>query len=136
MNIKFLVAIIAITIFYSCNLPKPDRYKDKVLLSTSTLNKVKLSDTMVIHEGVCRGCAYEQSTHFTFTDTTGVVKMYDVITEDNNPPNMDGGSVEKHILIVPQKAGRTTIKLYRIEMNEPTSRDSANAVAYDIEVVN
>ncbi|MBK8311990.1 MAG: hypothetical protein IPL04_14870 [Chitinophagaceae bacterium] len=54
-----------------------------------------MTDTLVIYESTCRGCAFEGSTNFEISDSLGIIKLYDIITEDNNPSDMDGGSISK-----------------------------------------
>ena len=43
---------------------KKDAVDNKISLRTDTINIVKLTDTLVIYESTCRGCAYEGSTNF------------------------------------------------------------------------
>ncbi len=104
------------------------------MLKKDTLNVVTMKDTMVIYEGVCRGCAYENSTHFEIEDTTGIVVLHDVITTGNSPANTDGGSIDKDLIIVPKKTGTTTIKIYKFSREIPEAKDSLNFSQYKIEV--
>lgn len=108
----------------------------KIALHTDTLNVVKLSDTLVIYESTCRGCAYEGSTRFSIDDSLGIVALDKVETIDNNPPDMAGGSVGKNLIIVPKKIGTTKFKLYKFYEEQHTAQDSANAISYTIEVKN
>ncbi|MBS1759259.1 MAG: hypothetical protein JST23_03965 [Bacteroidetes bacterium] len=115
----------------------PTAQKDKkVVLHTDTLNVVKLSDTLVIYESTCRGCAFEGSTSFSIDDSLGIVALDKIETIDNNPPDMAGGSVSKNLIIVPKKTGTTKFKLYKFYKEQHTAQDSANAVSYSIEVKN
>ena len=108
----------------------------KIMLRKDTLNVVTMKDTMVIYESTCRGCAYENSTNFSIIDTSGIVELNGIITTDNNPSNVDGGSISKDLIIVPKKAGTTTFKLFKWYKEAPTAQDSANASEYKIEVKN
>ncbi len=45
-----------------------------VALRSDTLNVVKLTDTLVIYESTCRGCAYEASTYFGLADSTDIIR--------------------------------------------------------------
>jgi hypothetical protein len=108
-----------------------------IKLRTDTLNVVTLTDTLVIYESTCRGCAYENSTAFAIKDSLDVVKLLTVETIDNNPDGMAGGNVSKHLIIVPVKAGSTTIKMYRFWEGVPsTMSDSLPFTPYSIEVRN
>src|SRR5438045_3489157 len=84
-----------------------------VQLKKEGLNVVTMSDSMVIYEGVCRGCAYENSTRFVIEDTAGVVALDHIITKDNNSEDVNGGNINKNLVILPKKPGTTTIKLYK-----------------------
>ncbi len=109
---------------------------NKIMLRKDTLNVVTMKDTMVIYESVCRGCAYEHSTHFDILDTTGIVALHNVLTTDNNPDNMDGGNVSKDLIIIPKKTGVTTIKLYTFSREIPEAKDSLYFDTYKIDVRN
>lgn len=113
--------------------PAPDK---RIMLRADTLNVVKMTDTMVIYESTCRGCAYENSTHFAIADTLGIVELDHVETHDNSRPDMDGGSIAKYLVIVPKKTGTTTMKMYKFWEKPATAKDSANATTYTIEVKN
>ena len=110
--------------------------REKIMLQKDTLNVVTMKDKMVIYESVCRGCAYEHSTHFQIEDTAGVVALDHVNTTDNNPENVDGGSVSKDLIILPKKTGTTIIKLYKFLKEIPDAKDSLNFSQYKIEVKN
>src|SRR3978361_72064 len=142
MKFIFLSILSLSTFLFGCEHLKKhfssnndDRDK-KIMLKKDTVNTVTMKDTMVIYESVCRGCAYEHSTHFTIDDTAGLVELNYVKTTDNNPDNMNGGSVSKDLVIIPKKTGTTTIKLYTFLRELPESKDSLNFSQYKIEVKN
>ena len=107
---------------------------NRISLSTDTINVVKLTDTLIIYESTCRGCAYERSTNFAISDSMNIVKLSDIITTDNSPANMTGGSISKDLILVPLKTGITNIKLYKFWSEEKTAKDSTNFASYKIEV--
>ncbi len=129
-----------VTILGCSNNPKDivedekDMLDNKISLKTDTINVVKLTDTLVIYESTCRGCAYERSTNFTISDSLNIIKLEDVITIDNNSPDMDGGSMSKDLILVPVKTGSTNIKVYKFWTMDKTAKDSARFVTYNIEV--
>ncbi len=98
------------------------------------LNDAKLTDTLVIYENVCRGCAYEESTHFEVVDSNELVKVSKIETIDNNPPDVDGGSIDKHIYLTPVKTGKTKIRFYKFDDEQPTTEDSTMFTTYDIQI--
>ncbi len=108
----------------------------KVMLRTDTINIVKLTDTLIIYESTCRGCAYEKSTHFGINDSLDIIKLLNVITTDNNPADMDGGNISKDLILVPVKTGSTTIKLYKFWETDTPPEDSARFSTYKIDVRN
>ncbi|HEV7781502.1 MAG TPA: hypothetical protein VGO58_09555 [Chitinophagaceae bacterium] len=129
---------LAVMLFVSCNnAKKENEVTDKrIVLHSDTLNVVKLTDTLLIPESTCRGCAYENSTDFEINDSLGIIRLNGIITTDNNPGNMDGGSISKLLVLVPLKTGTTTFKLYKFWSRERTNKDSANARSYTVEVKN
>lgn len=136
---KLLLLPISIFIFVCCNhsgKEKNETENTRVMLRADTLNVVKLTDTLIIYESTCRGCAYEKSTLFDISDTLGVVKLTEVITTDNNPSDMNGGSISKDLILVPQKTGFTTFKLYKFWDQNATAQDSARFTLYQLEVKN
>lgn len=136
---KLLLILIAVVFFLSCTSNKKGMAvlkNMKVALRTDTLNVVKLTDTLVIYESACRGCAYEQSTHFDISDSLGIIKLLDIITTDNSSPDMAGGSISKDLILVPLKTGSVTIKLYKFWKEQTTAEDSARFTPYKIEVRN
>jgi hypothetical protein len=113
---------------------QPQPVYTRVELRTDTLNLVKTTDTMVIYESVCRGCEYEHSASFSVVDSLGLVELYTIETADNNPPDVDGGSLQKYILLVPRKTGTTRLKLYSFLEQPPTAEDSSRFKEYMITV--
>ncbi|MBP6234105.1 MAG: hypothetical protein KA428_12655 [Chitinophagaceae bacterium] len=136
---KLLLSAVIIGFLWSCNNAKKevDSIKDtKVMLRADTVNVVKLTDTLVIYESTCRGCAYEQSTHFEIKDSLDVIKLLNIITTDNNPPDMAGGSVSKDLILIPVKTGSTIVKLFKFWERDVKTEDSARFTPYKIEVRN
>jgi hypothetical protein len=135
---KLFVLLFIITALCSCTNSSTDVTKEvadnRIALRADTINTVKLTDTLVIFESTCRGCAYESSTNFTISDSMNIVKLADIVTTDNSPPDMDGGSISKDLILVPQKTGATMIKLYKFWTMEKTAADSARFTSYKIEV--
>jgi hypothetical protein len=130
----FFIALVSIAVI-SCNNNSKDVVADnRIALRTDTLNIVKLTDTLVIFESTCRGCAYERSTNFAISDSMNIIKLSDIVTTDNSPADMDGGSISKDLILVPVKTGITNMKLYKFWSEEKTARDSARFVSYKIEV--
>ena len=115
---------------------KPVEKDTTVSLHSDTINVVKLTDTLVIWESTCRGCAYESSTHFDIADSLGIIKMHAIKTTDDNPSDMAGGNVSKQLILVPTRTGTTTIKLYKFWKEQETAEDSARFTSYTIEVRN
>ncbi len=109
----------------------------KVMLRADTINVVKLTDTLVIYESTCRGCAYESSTAFAVKDSLELVKLLTVETVDNSSPDMAGGSISKNLILVPVKAGSTIVKMYKFWKGVPSSiNDSLPFTSYKIEIRN
>jgi hypothetical protein len=136
---KIFLILIAVVFFLSCTNDKkqPAMLKDtKVSLHTDTLNVVKLTDTLVIYESTCRGCAYEASTSFEIKDSLDIIKLQTIITTDNSPADMAGGSISKDILLLPVKTGSTTIKLFKYWGPETKAKDSTRYTSYSIDVRN
>ncbi len=134
---KILVLIVTSSLVIACSNKKKEKQEaadKRIVLRSDTTNTVRLTDTLLIPESTCRGCAYEMSTDFSIDDSLGIIKLYDVITRDNNPENMEGGSVSKSIILVPQKTGTTTFKLYKFWGPETKKSDSAHFSSYTVEV--
>jgi hypothetical protein len=136
MKKVFPIIIVVILLFSCSNNNKETVTDNKVSLHTDTVNTVKLTDTLVIYESTCRGCAYENSTDFEIKDSLGIVKLLSIVTTDNNTPDMNGGSISKDLVLVPVKTGTTTIKLFKYYRQKTTAADSANFTPYTIQVQN
>lgn len=109
----------------------------KVMLRADTINIVRLTDTLVIYESTCRGCAYESSTAFAIKDSLEMVKLLTVETIDNNPANIAGGNISKNLILVPVKTGSTIVKMYKFWKGVPSSmNDSLTFTPYKIEIRN
>lgn len=122
-------------LLFSCNSKEPEAIKDtKISLRSDTINVVKPSDTLVIYEGTCRGCAYENSTMFEIEDSLNIIKLSKIVTTDNNSSEMNGGNIGKQLILVPQKTGTTTIKLFKYY--KPEEKDSTHFRTYTIQVQN
>ena len=133
----FILIIISIFIFSCTNHVTDDKKEiadNRIALRTDTINVVKLTDTLIIFESTCRGCAYERSTNFAISDSMNIIKLADIITTDNSPADMDGGSISKDLILVPEKTGTTIFKLYKFWTMEKTTKDSARFTPYKIEV--
>jgi hypothetical protein len=129
----FFIAFVSMAVM-SCNNNAKDVVDNKIALRIDTINVVKLSDTLVIFESTCRGCAYESSTNFAINDSMNIIKLADVVTTDNSPDDMHGGSISKVLILVPQKTGVTIFKLYKFWTMEKPAADSARFASYKIEV--
>jgi len=138
INKIFFILTVSVAVLSCSNNPKSDDKKDvadnRISLRTDTVNIVKLTDTLVIYESTCRGCAYEASTNFAISDSMNIIKLADIASADNNPPDVAGGSISKTLILVPQKPGTTIIKLYKFWSQEKTAADSARFSSYKIEV--
>lgn len=120
---------------FSCNQSKKEDNKNKVVLDSATVTEARLTDTLVIHENTCRGCAYQYSTHFDVSDSLGIVELQRIVTTDNAGSNT-GGVVDKDLFLVPLKTGRTRIKVYKFYQKEPTATDSAQHKVYEVNITN
>ena len=137
---KKLLFLFVLIICLSCNNDRQpaDIPDTKIALRSDTLNIVKLTDTLVINESTCRGCAFEGSTAFAVKDSLELVKFLTVETTDNNPEGMSGGNVSKRIFLVPIKIGTTVLRMYKFWKGVPTAMtDSITPTAtYKIEIQN
>lgn len=136
---KILPAIVIIGVVAACNNSKKKdnpTEDNRIYLRADTLNVAKMTDTMVIPENVCRGCAYEKSTEFTINDSLGIVKLDHIESYDNNPPETDGGYISTHLILVPEKPGTTTLKMYKFWEKPYTAEDSARYTSYSIQIKN
>ena len=129
----FFILFVSIAVI-SCNNNTNVVVDNRIALRTDTINVVKLTDTLVIFESTCRGCAYERSTNFAINDSMNMIRLADIITTDNSPAEMDGGSISKDLILVPVKPGTTNIKVYKFWSEEKTAKDSARFTSYKIEV--
>ena len=136
------IVLLPVILFFllSCTNAKKEiveRKETKVMLRADTINVVKLTDTLVIYESTCRGCAYESSTAFAVKDSFEMVKLLTVETVDNSSPDMAGGSISKNLILVPVKAGSTIVKMYKFWKGVPSSmNDSLMFTPYKIEIRN
>jgi len=108
---KLISFVTFILLVVACKNQKKEKQvtnNDLVIMTPDELNSAKPGDTLVIYENICRGCAYEESTHFEVTDSLGLVKLAKIETIDNTPPDVDRGSIDKHIYLLPQKKERQT----------------------------
>lgn len=138
---KMLFSVIGMVgIFVACeNTVKENIVSEtdnRIVLQSDVQNMIKMTDTMIIYESVCRGCAYEGSSSFGISDSLGIVELIHTETQDNNPPEMTGGNISKILVLVPKKTGSTNMKLYRFLMAPATAADSANFTTYNIQVTN
>ena len=133
MSKIFFIALASMVVT-SCTNNTKDVVDYRIALRTDTINVVKLTDTLVIFESTCRGCEFERSTNFAINDSMNIIKLADVITTDNSPADMDGGSISKDLILVPVKPGTTIMKLYKFWTVEKTVKDSARFTSYKIEV--
>lgn len=135
---NILLIIIVSMIVLSCSNNSTDDKKQaadkRIALRFDTVNTVRLSDTLVIFESTCRGCAYEGSTSFGIVDSMEIIKLADVITIDNNSPEMAGGNVSKQVILVPLKTGVTNFRFYKFWDRPETAADSGMFRYYKIEV--
>jgi hypothetical protein len=132
-----LLSIVSLFLLCCNNSPASKKNTDKrIALRSDTLNVVKLTDTLLIFESACRGCAYEASTYFGLSDSTDIIQLQEVITKDNNPPDMEGGNISKTIVLFCAKPGKTSFKLYKFLTSNATAKDSALFTRYDVEVKN
>lgn len=134
-----IILVLAITLIYSCKGKENiDQKKDyRIYLRSDTLNLVKMTDTLVIAESTCRGCAVESSTAFAIKDSLDIIKLHTIETQDDNPEGMSGGNINKLLVLVPVKTGYTTIKMYKFWKGAPSAiNDSFPFTPYKIEVQN
>jgi len=133
---KKILLIASAVIVFGCSQNDNTKDKNKVYLTKDKLNVARLTDTLVINENTCRGCAYEYSTHFDINDSMKIVKLDKIVTTDNNRSDVVGGTIEKNLFLVPVKTGSAKIKLYKYYDQKPTANDSAHYTVYSIEIKN
>ena len=118
---------------------------NRIRLRSDTVNVVKMSDTMIINESTCRGCAYENSTNYEIKDSMELVKLLRVESNDGNSSNMAGGSISQYLIVVPVKTGVTTFKMYKSygyaraesdSNNSDKAEPPGNSTSYQLEVRN
>ena len=82
MKTILLLPVIAVVLLCCTNTKKEAAViiDSKIALRTDTINVVKLTDTLVINESTCRGCAYENSTAFAIKDSLDLVQLLTVET--------------------------------------------------------
>lgn len=134
---KQFITIACICILAACNnkAETPEEAPSNLVIMTAAgKNTAGLNDTLVIYENVCRGCAYENSTQFDIEDSMQLVTLQKIETIDNNPADMDGGTIDKHIYLVPVKTGITKLKLYKLSTQDHTAADSLSFTVYDLEI--
>ncbi len=138
---KIIFLFSSLIIITSCtnnsnNKEKNEKPDTRISLQAdSVINTVKLTDTLVIFDGTCRGCAVELSTNFTISDSNNIVKLATIKTIDNSPPDIAGGSVSKEIEIVPVKTGKTEINFYKFYQQEDNkNNDTVSITKYIINV--
>lgn len=132
---KKSVLILAGAIFFSCHSHDQAKDRNKVYLTKDKLNVAKLTDTLVISESTCRGCAYEYTTHFDIDDSLGLVRLDRIMTTDSNHQDT-AGAINKDLFLVPVRTGSTRIKLYKYYSQKPTAGDSAHYAVYPVEIKN
>ncbi len=135
---KFACCIAVLLVLLSaCNNSDQKEAKGKdnrIVLRTDSINMIRLSDTMLIYESICRGCAYEGSVRFSINDSQGIVKLLDVITHDESSSDMQGGSVGKELELIALKPGTTSVRLYKLLSEQTAKEDSTRFTIYTIEV--
>lgn len=135
-KIILFISVCAAVFFYDYFINKAvEKNSHYILLSADKVNKVKISDTLLIAESTCRGCEYEHSTRFDVTDSMAIIKLIRIETTDINPDNMDGGSINKDLILIPVKTGNTIIKQYRFYSNNTNKDDSSKYKSFNIQVI-
>lgn len=133
---KTVIILTLIASLIACNSTKQsDSFRNiRIDLRSDTINVVKLTDTLQIWKSVCRGCADEYIPRFDISDSLNIIEWIRTETVDNNPPDVDGGSMSKFIVMKPKATGTTTLKLYQFMGHKNTVEDSANYTLYQITV--
>ncbi len=124
--------------FFSCDYfrQKSVKNSNRFVLRNDSLNVVKLGDTLLILEYVCRACAYEESTNFVLLDSLNLVKLHHIETYDNNSELMTGGTINKNLVIVTNLTGTTSVRVYTFLKPPTTKEDSSNYTTYNIKITN
>lgn len=133
---KTVIILTLIASLIACNSTKQsDSFRNiRIDLRSDTINVVKLTDTLQIWKSVCRGCADEYIPRFDISDSLNIIEWIRTETVDNNPPDVDGGSLSKFIVMKPKKTGTTTIKFYRFMGEINAAKDSSDYTLYQITV--
>jgi len=139
---KPIVSLLICCSLFACSNKKKEPVKEEttennyLMLRSDTVNVVKTTDTLLVSESTCRGCAYETSTEFGVTDSMDIVKIEHVYTADNSPADMNGGSISKDIILTIAKPGLTKIRLYKFWKHPETAADSTLFTIYTIDARN
>src|SRR6478672_10151773 len=78
---KPIVSLLICCSLFACSNKKKEPVKEEttennyLMLRSDTVNVVKTTDTLLVSESTCRGCAYETSTEFGVTDSMDIVKI-------------------------------------------------------------
>lgn len=134
---KPFLMLTGILLVAGCNTGKtktPALSSDLIIMSPLSVNTGGMDDTLVIYESVCRGCEYEESTQFVLADSMNLVRVVKTETQDHNDPDTDGGSIDKHIFLVPVKPGKTKLKLFKFNTDSRTADDSLAFTYYELEI--
>lgn len=127
-----------ILFFAGCYTKSPENEKQEknsmLELIPGKLNEATMADTLFVSASSCRGCAPEYTPQYELTDSMSVVSLHSVEVVDNNPPDMDGGSLENRIVMLPLKTGSTIIKLYSFMTGDSARQDSSQYTAYQIRI--
>ena len=135
MNKIIISLVLAITLAACKSKKQTEAFRDnRIDLRSDTVNVVKLTDTLQIRQSACRGCAEEYTPRFDISDSLNIIEMLGTETVDNNPPDVDGGSLSKFIVMKPKKTGTTTIKFYRFMGDINAAKDSSDYTLYQITV--
>ncbi len=133
---KIIFSLAFIVLLVACKSKKnTEAFKNnRIELQSDTVNVVKLTDTLQISQSACRGCADEYIPRFDISDSLNIVELLRTETVDNNPPDVDGGSLSKFIVMKPRTTGATAIKLFRFMGQINTAKDSSDYILYQVTV--
>jgi hypothetical protein len=127
---NLMIVIAAIFVLIACKNNKKEEPSGKgkaIEIQANTTNVVTLADTLLIHESDCVSCGY--TTSFEIKDDQGILKMGDKKNIYNDSiPQKPGAPNHFYLVLLPQKKGTATFKLYKSEM------DTAYVTSYTIEV--
>lgn len=136
-----MYSIVLLFFVFSCHEnsnANKKKYNHFTELQKDSVNVVKLGDSLVIFEGTCRGCEYEESTTFEIEDPEGLMVLERVETVDYSHSNVDGGSISKTLILTSQKTGNTQLKVFKFydpDDEELKSKDALHFVSYKIKVI-